>query len=84
MELTPEIIVEFLNEAEVMANLSHPNLVALRGVSVAPPAISLLTKFCSRGSLFDFLHSPPAELPHSTVERDAPARELFSTHPPTG
>jgi len=57
LELTPERIVNFCNEASLLHSLQHPNVVSCLGVSVMPPAICLVTEFCRFGSLFDFLHS---------------------------
>jgi hypothetical protein len=57
LELTPERIVNFCNEASLLHSLQHPNVVSCLGVSVMPPAICLVTEFCRFGSLYDFLHS---------------------------
>jgi hypothetical protein len=57
IELTPDRIVDFCNEATMLNSLQHPNIVTCYGVAVMPPAISLVTEFCHYGSLFDFLHS---------------------------
>eukprot|EP01038_Epipyxis_sp_PR26KG_P004245 gene4245-6024_t len=56
MELTPERVIEFCNEATLLNSLQHPNIVQCIGVSIMPPAICLVTEFCTHGSLFDFLH----------------------------
>jgi hypothetical protein len=57
IELTPERVVSFCNEATILNSLQHPNVVKCYGVSVMPPALCLVTEFCHFGSLFDFLHS---------------------------
>ena len=57
IELTPERVVDFCNEATLLNSLQHPNIVRCLGVAVMPPAISLVTEYCHFGSLFDFLHS---------------------------
>jgi hypothetical protein len=57
IELTPDRIVDFCNEATMLNSLQHPNIVTCYGVAIMPPAISLVTEFCHYGSLFDFLHS---------------------------
>eukprot|EP01040_Poterioochromonas_malhamensis_P003745 gene3745-4001_t len=57
IELTPDRIVDFCNEATMLNSLQHPNIVKCYGVAIMPPAISLVTEFCHYGSLFDFLHS---------------------------
>ncbi|KAJ1425040.1 hypothetical protein B484DRAFT_398080, partial [Ochromonadaceae sp. CCMP2298] len=57
MELTPGRVVEFCAEATLLNSLEHENIVSCHGVAIMPPAISLVTEFCTYGSLFDFLHS---------------------------
>lgn len=42
LELTPERVVEFCEEATLLNSLKHPNVVTCHGVSVMPPAISLV------------------------------------------
>jgi tRNA A-37 threonylcarbamoyl transferase component Bud32 len=57
MEITPERIVQFCDEATLLNSLSHPNIVTCYGVALMPPAISLVTEYCYYGSLYSFLHS---------------------------
>jgi hypothetical protein len=57
IELTPQRIVEFCNEASLLYSLNHHNIVKCYGVSIMPPAISLITEYCAFGSLFDFLYN---------------------------
>jgi len=57
MEITPERIVQFCDEATLLNSLSHPNIVTCYGVALMPPAISLVTEYCHYGSLYSFLHS---------------------------
>lgn len=57
IELTPGRILEFCKEASMLDSLKHPNIVTCYGVAIMPPAISLVTEYCTYGSLFDFLHS---------------------------
>lgn len=70
IDLTPERVVDFCNEATLLHTLQHPNIVTCYGVGVMPPAISLVTEFCHFGSLFDFLHS------FDLKRRDHPAKLL--------
>lgn len=42
-----------LNEANILKDLRHKNIVFFLGVCMDPPCI--ITEFCSQGSLFDFL-----------------------------
>jgi hypothetical protein len=57
IELTPERVIEFCNEASLLHSLQHPYVVTCHGVSVMPPAMCLVTEFCDVGSLYDFLHT---------------------------
>lgn len=43
LELTPDRIVEFCNEAALLHSLKHPNIVECQGVAIMPPAISLVS-----------------------------------------
>ena len=52
---------DFLEEARLMKNLRHPNLVQLLGVCTREPPFYILTEFMSKGNLLDFLRaSAPA------------------------
>ncbi len=41
----------------MLNSLQHGNIVKCYGVAIMPPAISLVSEYCTYGSLFDFLHS---------------------------
>jgi serine/threonine protein kinase len=56
MELTPSRVSDFCNEATKLYSLRSPNIVNCMGVAIMPPALCLVTEFCTHGSLFDFLH----------------------------
>lgn len=56
MELTPSRVSDFCNEATKLYSLRSPNIVNCMGVAIMPPALCLVTEFCTYGSLFDFLH----------------------------
>eukprot|EP00981_Chlorochromonas_danica_P004300 scaffold865_cov160-Ochromonas_danica.AAC.19 len=66
MELTPERIISFCEEATLLNSLQHENIVSCQGVAIMPPALSLVTEFCVHGSLFDFLH---AKKDNQTMQR---------------
>ncbi len=52
---------DFLEEARLMKNLRHPNLVQLLGVCTREPPFYILTEFMSKGNLLDYLRaSAPA------------------------
>ena len=58
MEFSPDEILSMSYEAQVLSELKHPNIVTSCGICVMPPALALVTEFCSRGSLFTFLYKP--------------------------
>lgn len=78
MELTPERIVSFCHEATMLNSLKHDNIVTCHGVAIMPPAISLVTEYCTWGSLFDFLHA--TDLVYNFDQRDED--EDDQVHPP--
>lgn len=47
----------FLAEASVMTNLHHRNLVILIGISFVKDSLVILTEYCSKGALVDYLRS---------------------------
>lgn len=56
VELTPESIIEFYQEAQVLNDLKHEQVVTCLGITIIPPAIGVLMEYCPNGSLFDFLY----------------------------
>nr|4CSV_A Chain A, SRC-ABL TYROSINE KINASE ANCESTOR [synthetic construct]4UEU_A Chain A, TYROSINE KINASE AS - A COMMON ANCESTOR OF SRC AND ABL [synthetic construct] len=48
-------VEEFLQEAQIMKKLKHPNLVQLYGVCTKEPPIYIITEYMSHGSLLDYL-----------------------------
>jgi serine/threonine protein kinase len=56
VELTPQSIVEFYQEAQVLNDLKHDQIVTCLGITIIPPAIGVLMEYCPNGSLFDFLY----------------------------
>ncbi|CAM6084867.1 unnamed protein product [Calypogeia fissa] len=51
-----ERLNEFLREVSIMKRLRHPNVVLFMGAVTAPPNLSIVTEYLSRGSLFRLLH----------------------------
>ncbi|XP_073242312.1 tyrosine-protein kinase CSK-like [Porites lutea] len=47
----------FLTEASIMTNLSHKNLVKLLGVSLDGNPIYIVTEYCGKGSLVEYLRT---------------------------
>lgn len=51
-------VLEFVKELQQMEHLRHPNLVLLLGACVDKGKQCLIMEFCSRGCLWDVLHTP--------------------------
>ena len=56
---------DFQREADLMADLQHPNIVCLLGVCFREEPMSMLFEFMSEGDLHEFLlkHSPRTDMP---------------------
>ncbi|XP_055621261.1 tyrosine-protein kinase Abl isoform X2 [Toxorhynchites rutilus septentrionalis] len=52
---------DFLEEAAIMKEMKHPNLVQLIGVCTREPPFYIITEFMSHGNLLDFLRSASRE-----------------------
>ena len=48
---------DFLEEAAIMKEMRHPNLVQLLGVCTREPPFYIVTEFMSRGNLLDYLRN---------------------------
>ncbi|XP_054162008.1 inactive tyrosine-protein kinase transmembrane receptor ROR1-like isoform X2 [Oppia nitens] len=61
---TPKTQLDFKREAEVMADLHHPNIVCLLGVSLREDPMSMLFEYMSKGDLHEYLicHSPRSDI----------------------
>jgi len=54
----------FKAEVKMLLRLRHPNVVQFYGVSFANDDCYLVTEYCPRGSLYDFLQNKANELPY--------------------
>ncbi|GAB0096216.1 Tyrosine-protein kinase [Sergentomyia squamirostris] len=52
---------DFLEEASIMKEMKHPNLVQLIGVCTREPPFYIITEFMSHGNLLDFLRAAARE-----------------------
>lgn len=77
MELTPEDVQEFYQEAKTLYLLQHTNVVSCKGICVMPPAIAIVLESCAYGSLFDFLHK---EKPTTTASFNSAADIINPAH----
>lgn len=58
---------DFLEEADVMKDLKHPNLVQLLGICTLEPPYYIITEFMANGCLLDYLKRRPRTELTSTV-----------------
>ncbi|CAF1176771.1 unnamed protein product [Rotaria sp. Silwood1] len=58
---------DFLEEADVMKDLKHPNLVQLLGICTLEPPYYIITEFMAHGCLLDYLKRRPRTELTSTV-----------------
>ncbi|GMI05024.1 hypothetical protein TrVE_jg8193 [Triparma verrucosa] len=56
MELNSEVISRFGQEVQLLNSMKHPNVVKCEGICIMPPALCMVTEYCSHGSLYDFIH----------------------------
>eukprot|EP01035_Chromulina_nebulosa_P017311 gene17311-22852_t len=80
IELTPDAVISFCDEATILNSLQHPNIVKCYGVAVMPPALCLVTEFCDYGSLYDFLHSTDIIVRESTSSANVQIRPHLSSN----
>eukprot|EP00005_Dracoamoeba_jomungandri_P005353 CAMPEP_0174254562 /NCGR_PEP_ID=MMETSP0439-20130205/3882_1 /TAXON_ID=0 /ORGANISM="Stereomyxa ramosa, Strain Chinc5" /LENGTH=654 /DNA_ID=CAMNT_0015336225 /DNA_START=52 /DNA_END=2013 /DNA_ORIENTATION=+ len=60
-KLSPEQMVEFSAEINMLKKLHHPNVVLLIGVCTKPPHLALVTEFMT-GSMWNLLHDRSVNL----------------------
>ncbi|ESN90458.1 hypothetical protein HELRODRAFT_166124 [Helobdella robusta] len=61
------VLKDFLEEASVMKEMKHPNLVQLLGVCTLEPPFFIITEFMSKGNLLEFLRNSNEDEVSSTV-----------------
>ena len=59
-DINRETIESFFQEAAILRSLTHPNIVRLVGVCVAPPSLAHVLELCD-GSLFDVIQQRKSE-----------------------
>ena len=66
--LKPTEIESLMQEASLMAQLRHPNIISLVGVCTAGEPKTLVLQFCEHGSLLSFLkrHTGFSSLQHKS------------------
>ena len=52
-DLTGDVIRRCSSEAEILSQISHPNVVRIFGISVLPPSVCIVLEICQFGSLAD-------------------------------
>ena len=76
LEINNGLFFPFLRikqEARILNVLRHPNVIKCFGVSIMPPAVSIVLEFCKYGSLYDVLYK--TKKGGSFVPHKKPARE---------
>ncbi|VEN50106.1 unnamed protein product, partial [Callosobruchus maculatus] len=58
---------DFLEEAAIMKEMKHPNLVQLMGVCTREPPFYIITEFMSKGNLLDYLRTGNKEQINAVV-----------------
>jgi len=61
VELSKSVIDRFGDEIRLLNSLSHPNILRCCGVCIMPPALCLVTEYCSHGSVYHFLQQDVAK-----------------------
>jgi serine/threonine protein kinase len=61
--LKAEQVEAFCNEASLMCQLEHPNVVGFIGAVTEPRNLCIITQYCARGSLADLLLDDRYDLP---------------------
>lgn len=56
-DITPNLLRALRKEVTILSQLRHPCVVLYIGACTQPPNVGMVTEWCSRGSLFDILHS---------------------------
>jgi len=56
MTLLPKDALDILEEAKIMSELRHPNIISLYGVVKDPKNFGIIMEYHPNGNLFDFLH----------------------------
>lgn len=60
---------DFLEEASIMKEMKHPNLVQLLGVCTREPPYYIITEFMPKGNLLDYLRNTnKSELPNTVLK----------------
>jgi len=54
-DLNPDVIKRCSTEAQLLSEISHPNVVEIFGVSVLPPSVCIVLEICHYGSLSDVI-----------------------------
>ena len=58
--LTEHALAEFIQEAHLMSQLRHPNVVTFYKICTEPNRYCIVMEYCEKGSLYDWLRTPEA------------------------
>eukprot|EP01038_Epipyxis_sp_PR26KG_P009397 gene9397-12656_t len=54
-DLNPDVIRRYGNEARILSEITHPNVVNIFGVALMPPSVCIVLEMCEYGSLADVI-----------------------------
>ena len=63
MQLTPEAISLFCEEARHLNTLRHSNIIHMVGVCVCPPSLCIVLELCDLGNLMEYVKAQGDALP---------------------
>lgn len=77
IDLTPESINSFYEEAQILNDLRDENVVECKGITIVPPALGLVMEYCMHGSLFHFLYQGLMSAGHVVTAAKPPKQSSF-------
>lgn len=87
IEITRTVVLDFFSESRVLMKLcdSHPNIIKINGVCIAPPALGIVLELCNE-SLFNKLSRQPqvstSEFLRLAIDCTRAVKYLHSRQPP--
>ena len=64
-KITEDLLQEFSNEINMLAQFRHPHIVLLIGICSLPPNLAIVTEYIEKGSLYDLLYKRKTHLSES-------------------
>jgi len=70
-QLTRDFVTELYQEAALMQEIRHPNVLTFMGVCTIPPEVCIITEYMPRGSVYILLHDTSYTLTYDRVRKMA-------------